>query len=644
MSGIVGLVSLDGTPVDRRLLCRMTESLAYRGPDKQRIWLDGAVGFGHTLLRTTVESAHEEQPASLDRQVWITADARVDGRADLIRELESRGRTDLRAASDAHLILHAYHVWDEKCVEHLLGDFAFAIWDGPARRLFCARDRFAVKPFYYAQIQGGIVFSNTLDCVRLHPGVGDGLNERAIGDFLLFGCNYEPTTTTFADVQRLAPAHRLTCEHGTLHPSRYWTLPADGRIRYRRSQDYVEHFTEILRAAVADRLRLRRVGVWLSGGLDSTSIASTARQLLSEGDGPFELRGHTTVYDRLIPDEERYYAGVAAAALGVEISYLVADDHRPLDGWDRPELWTPEPMDDPFLLIRRQHLAQSASHSRVLLSGDGGDETLCGSHVVDLLGSMRLLDLAADIVRSLVFHRRRPGGGFRSRLKKWLGHGPRRPSFPSWLNRAFADRTDLRGRWEQVNTFELPGKHPLRPKAYRKLAMAPWSWYFESMDPGLTRIPVENRFPFLDVRLVSYLLAIPPLPWFIDKQLLRVAMRGALPDPIRLRPKVALASDPLRAQLRAAGVEWMDRFDPTPELARFVVRTAIPQLAGGCDSDDPWLHVRPLCLNYWLRRIAAATRLDDEESHDHQVTEFQRRWTGQETVRAPATGGLRRHP
>ena len=439
MSGIAGMVSLGGTPVDERLLRRMTDSLTYRGPDRQEIWFDGPVGFGHTLLRTTIESEHEQQPASLDGQVWITADARVDGRADLVDRLASLGRRELRTASDAQLILHAYHAWGPHCVEHLLGDFAFAIWDGPARRLFCARDHFGVKPFYYAEIRGGIVFSNTLECVRLHPEVGDTLNELCIADFLLFGFNQEPTTTTFADVRRLAAAHRLTCDEGRLHVARYWTLPTDGQIRYRRSHDYVDRFKELFRIAVDDRLRTSDVGVWMSGGLDSTSIAATARQILGERGSPFELRAHTIVYDTLIPDEERHYGRIAAEALGVEIDFFVADRYAPFDGWDQTDRWTPEPTGDPFLLMRTQQLGKAASHSRVLLSGEGGDEVLWCSYMIDLLGRMRPLELVADIARSLVLHRRRPGGGVRSRLKKWLGQSSRLPPFPPWLNRALAD-------------------------------------------------------------------------------------------------------------------------------------------------------------------------------------------------------------
>lgn len=632
MSGIVGIVSLDGGPVDERLLRHMTDTLTYRGPDRQGVWVDGAAGFGHTLLRTTFESEGERQPASLDGRVWITADVRVDGRDNLIRELESAGRRNLRAASDPELILHAYHAWGERCVEHLLGDFAFAIWDGWTSRLFCARDHFGLKPFYYARIPGGLVFSNTLDCVRLHPEVGDGLNELALGDFLLFGHNHDHATTTFADVQRLPPAHSLTYAEGTLRTTRYWTLPTNGAIRYRRSKEYVDHFREILRAAIADRLRLNQIGVWMSGGLDSTSITATAKQILSDRGTPFELRAHTIVYDRLIPDVERSHARAAAEALGVDVSFFVADDYEPFDGWDQTELRRPEPSGDPFTLQRTQQLKQAALYSPVLLNGEGADEAFWGSQFIDLLGRMPLPQLGADLARSLVCHRRRPGAGIRSTLRKWLGQGSRVPPFPGWLNDAFAHRADLRERWKHVNGTQWVGDHPVRPEAYGRLTMAPWPWYFESFDPGVTRVPVEGRYPFLDLRLLGYLLAIPPIPWCVDKELLRVAMRGALPESIRRRPKAALAGDPLRAKLRGTDVQWLDRFDPAPELAQCVDRAAVPILAGGCDGQDPWLHIRPLSLNYWLRDRRPITRFAQEVAHGTRIAEFQGRSTCEEAL------------
>ena len=122
-----------------------------------------------------------------------------------------------------------------------------------------------------------VIFSNTLDCVRLHPEISKELNESAIADFLLFGLNCDEATTTFRDIRRLPPAHLLSVSGDGIRLERYWHVPTDGRIRYHRPDEYVEHFQSVMHAAVADRLRITRAGIWLSGGMDSSSIAATAR-------------------------------------------------------------------------------------------------------------------------------------------------------------------------------------------------------------------------------------------------------------------------------------------------------------------------------------------------------------------------------
>lgn len=185
MSGIVGILHLDQSPVERDRLQGLTDFLTFRGPDAQQIWIDGAVGFGHTLLKTAVESATERQPFSLDGAIWIVADVRLDARADLIAKLEDQSHPNLTAAADVELLLRAYLVWGENCVDQLVGDFAFGIWDGPRKRLFCARDHLGIKPFYYTQKCSLVIFSNTLECIRQHPAVSDELNDLAILDFLL---------------------------------------------------------------------------------------------------------------------------------------------------------------------------------------------------------------------------------------------------------------------------------------------------------------------------------------------------------------------------------------------------------------------------------------------------------------------------
>ncbi len=147
MSGIVGILHLDGAPVDRQIMQRLTDFQSFRGPDAKQIWIDGNVGLGHTLLRTTDESERETQPFTLGDGVWIVADARVDARQELIAELQSKGQQIPSGANsgitDVELILRSYQVWGEDCLEHLLGDFAFGIWDGPRKKLFCAAIKWA---------------------------------------------------------------------------------------------------------------------------------------------------------------------------------------------------------------------------------------------------------------------------------------------------------------------------------------------------------------------------------------------------------------------------------------------------------------------------------------------------------------------
>ena len=146
-------------------------------------------------------------------------------------------------------------------MEHLAGDFAFAIWDAKTKRLFSARDHFGVKPFYYAEVGEQFIFSNVLDCVRVAPGVPSDLNEAAVGDFLLFGLNCDLATTTFSAIRRLPPAHTLLADAEGVKTACYWAPPTAGRIRYKSTKQYAEHFEEIFREAVRDRLRADRVAL-----------------------------------------------------------------------------------------------------------------------------------------------------------------------------------------------------------------------------------------------------------------------------------------------------------------------------------------------------------------------------------------------
>ncbi|MDJ1180894.1 asparagine synthase-related protein [Roseofilum sp. BLCC_M91] len=617
MSGIVGIVNADRAPVDRELLARMTGYMTFRGPDVQRIWAEGSVGFGHTLLRTTDESANETQPLTVDRRVWIVADARVDGRRELIQSLQDRGEAVDFNTPDPNLILHAYLVWGIDCLDRLIGDFAFAIWDEPEQRLFCARDHFGVKPFFYANLGKELVLSNTLNCVRLHPSVSDKLNDLAIADFLLFGYNQEVDTSAFADIQRLPAAHRLIWTPESFKVERYWTLPTDGYIRYKRDEEYVEHFLELMRLAVGDRLRTNKVAVYMSGGLDSTSVTAIAKELLTKSYPTYDLRAYTTVFDRLLPDEERYYSGLVAEHLDIPIHYQVADDFEVYKGIEEIEGCTPEPTLIPLAHPPQEQKKLIASHSQIVLSGQGGDPAFYSQgayfYVKHLLTTRQLPCLLKTLTKYAIDQGKFPQPGIRSRVKQWLKLPSNQPNYPSWIQPDFTVNLNLEDRWKQ-KYMEGQLEHPSRPEAYSSLRNSCWPDLFEQYDSGISGCLVEQRYPYFDIRLIHYLLAIPPIPWFLHKNILRTAMKEILPEAVRRRPKSPLCGDPLSLRVQQPVMKWIDNFQVNPQLYNYVNPKAIPQLCGmKTSSSEVWINLHPLSLNYWLDHSQSPKLEPDKE-------------------------------
>jgi asparagine synthase (glutamine-hydrolysing) len=604
MSAIVGIFDRKGAPVERSLLRDLTQFLSYCGPDWRDVWSEGPIGFGHAMLRTTRESIAERQPLSLDGQLWITADARLDGREELRAALEKAERRIAKDATDPELILHAYAVWDSDCVRHLRGDFAFAIWDRRQEHLFCARDHFGIKPFYYADLDGQFIFSSVLDCVRLHPDVSDELNDTAIGDFLLFGMNGEMATTPFRDVQRLAPAHTLLISRDEFLLRRYWTPPVDGRIRYRHAHEYEEHFQVLLEKAVNDRLRTDAVGILLSGGLDSGAIASAARTLSRQSTPPIDLRAYTIVYESLIPDPDGPYAKETAEFLKIPSRHLALDNLQPFDGWDRADWTWPEPVEDPFFAGLFDQFQLISQDCRVALSGEACDNLMqfeMWPHAKDLAGRGRWARLLSE-TREYVSRRPSPWSSVRRRIRNFFDPDVKKQAFPAWIAPDFVRRLRLDQRWKEGLNTSLSKRHPILPLGHASLCAPGWTYMFELENPGVTRLPVEVRYPFLDLRIVEYLLGIPPFPCFFEKALLREAMSGRLPESVRRRPKTPLAMDPLKAWLKRMGSCRPTDMQWSEETNRYIDLRALTAEGKKAKGELP-LTSRPYSLNFWLQSV-----------------------------------------
>jgi asparagine synthase (glutamine-hydrolysing) len=629
MSGIIGILNLNGAPVTPGLLQRMMEPMDARWPDVRGTWSEGGVALGHAMLRATDESANERQPISFDGLVWITADARVDGRAELIRLIESDDGADLRSAPDVELILRAYRLWGEDCVSRLIGDFSFAIWDGRTQSLFCARDHFGVKPFYYVRTADSLIFASDIDALREHPDVSDRLNETAVGDFLVFSGNQDETSTVYDDIRRLPPAHRLIATRDRVRIERYWTLPADGHIRYADDREYVAHYRELFDQAVTDRLRTDRVSVMMSGGTDSAAIAAVAAQSLRQERSTAEVRAFTIVYNSLLPgDEEGYYAGLAAKSADVKIDYLAGDDYRLFERWNSPELYCQQPIDHSTLAVWFDCYFLCANHSRVVLTGYGGDPAMGGwnAYYMNLLKRGRVIKFMLETSRHILRYRTMRGMSLRSELRREMGVKDQWVVFPSWLDEEFTARTGLKERFELYYEPKAKLGHKTHPDAYEALATPLWSDLFESDFP--VSAPIEARHPFFDLRLINFLLAIPPVPWCRMKMIHREAMRGVLPELVRTRPKAPLAGDralarlnhpttpdTLETSLPVVGDRYVDRKAfrrALDEYKRGVLMSYAPITA-------------PLSLEYWMELQSSKESVQSTDFSRHVSTSERRR-------------------
>ncbi|PON12444.1 hypothetical protein C2W62_39570 [Candidatus Entotheonella serta] len=279
MSGIFGIVHKHEAPVTAQSLDTVQAAMAAWGPDGHGRWHSDRVALGHLMLHTTPESLDERQPYRhpADIELVIVADARIDNRDDLFAAL-GIPCVERQGMPDSALILHAYAAWGERCSEHLLSAFAFAVWDGRQRQLFCARDHVGLKPFYYYDAPQCLVFASDLKGVLACPHVPQRLHEALLAAFLQQDTDFAEKTLSFFDgVCKLPPAHQLRLNRSRCQLESYWFIDDVPDVRLSSDAAYVEQFRALLRQAVDCRLRAAfPVGSHLSGGLDSSLVTILA--------------------------------------------------------------------------------------------------------------------------------------------------------------------------------------------------------------------------------------------------------------------------------------------------------------------------------------------------------------------------------
>jgi asparagine synthase (glutamine-hydrolysing) len=408
----------------------------------------------------------------------------------------------------------------------------------------------------------------------------------------------------------------------------YWSAPTDGHIRYKDPRDYAQHFAEVIRPAVADRMRSDRIGVLMSGGLDSATVAATACDV-SHAAPPAagsDLHAFTMVYESLFADDEGRYARELAQHLKIPIQCVPLDALQPFEGWpaaspdasnrsDAPvaSLRWPEPVDDPFMAGLFVQFNAIASTCRVALTGDGGDNLMhfeMWPYTKSLIRSNQWATLARQMP-SYLNRRHSPLPGAVRRVRKAFGAEPAAVQFPKWVSPTLVEQLKLKERALQWRELPPDRPHPVLPRGHASLSLPQWPNLFEMQSPGVTKAPVELRHPFLDLRVVNFLLALPPFPLYMEKKLLRDVLAARVPESVRNRKKTPLAGDALTQHLRQPDTPWLNNVAWVKEIEAYVDTAELERVI----REDKKIYnseskfnrintsVRPICLNFWLQSM-----------------------------------------
>lgn len=632
MSGIMGIYNLDGRPVERNALQRMLDVLEHRGTDHVGLWADGAVGLAHRMRWVTPESLLEDLPSSNPRgDLKITADARIDNRDELISALQLLS-WEREKITDSQIILAAYEKWGDRCPSYLMGDFAFAIWDQTQRQLFCARDPMGVKPFYYYCTGQTFVFASEIKALWCVAEVPRRLNEMQVAYYLSY-CFEDKQSTFYQDIYRLPPAYSLRfnpVRKLTLH--QYWELNPRSEIRFKSDRDYTEAFLELFTESVRCRLRSAYpVGSALSGGLDSSSIACTAQQLLAQSGRP-PLHTFSAIFPDLPESDlqwidERPYMNSVKELGGFQSHDIHADQLSPLIDL----MWQGDEAILATNLYIHWDMYRAAQNQgvRVFLDGVDGDVTVGHgwAYLTELTYQGRWRTLARELKAAARLNRRSRKQllwqySISPLLIEPLRYLAQRLFNPSQLieaevetrliNPSLAQRVGLRPTLSQL-LLPRAGYHlTVRSGQWLGLTSGLYAHIMEMADKATNQCSLEARYPFFDRRLIEFCLALPASQKFRQghtRAILKTAMTGILPERVRSRIHKGDLLPNFRRQLLARERGQLERLMQQPGAVEQFVNWS--ELSGAYQryAADPINHAHDgiaalsvLILSLWLEQ------------------------------------------
>lgn len=527
MCGIAGQFCYGSTLPDRALLETMSESLAHRGPDGQGVYINGRTALAHRRLAIIDLSDDARQPiANEDGSLWLVYNGEIYNFVELRAELIAKGHT-FRSKTDSEVILHAYEEWGTECLSHLNGMWAFALWDEKKQQLFCARDRFGIKPFYYTEAGGSFLFASEIKALLTHTEAGKKPDDETLLTYLAWGVHDHSDKTMFDGIFQLRPAHAMVVTPaGTPAPYRYWDVTVNPSVSSDiPDEEAAQKFLSLLRDAV--RIHLRSdvaVGTCLSGGIDSSTLTVLINELVRL-EAPQSVGARQKTFSVYFDDprfDERRYIDEVVAATGVD-GYRVQPEAEKV--WDDLKKLL-SVQDEPFgsLSIYAQYCVMrlAAERVKVVLDGQGADELLAGylpyawSYIWGLVGSFHWYTAFREKIGAIRHHH----GFIKTALRQLRVRGGR--------------RNLLKGAIKNVDRYAGSLDHVL----YRDLTTTNLTALLHYEDRNAMAFSIESRVPFLDVRLVEYIASLPldqKIRNGMTKHVLRRAIKGLVPEPVRCR-------------------------------------------------------------------------------------------------------------
>jgi len=542
MCGIAGIFNLDQKPVDKKTIERMIKIMKYRGPDDEGYFIDNNIGLGHCRLSIIDLSTAGHQPMSdEDQNLWIIHNGEIYNFIELRNELEELGYR-FKSNTDTEVILYSYKQWQEECLKKFNGMWAFAIWDAQRKELFCARDRFGIKPFYYFFDGKTFAFASEIKSL-LEFGVLRKPNNNLIYDFIKFGILDHNNSTFFENINKLPASNWLKINlNGKFKIQKYWDFEVIDEIgnSNKNIQKQTEHFLNLFYDSV--RLRLRSdvpVGSCLSGGLDSSSIVCVINDLLRQ-EKILNIGEHQKTFSSCFDIkrfDERNYIEEVILKIKAEKNYVFPTAEGFLKELDNL-LWHQE---EPFAgtSVYAQWLVLKEAKKRgitVILDGQGGDEIMCGYRKFYFFYLKKLWDNKQFFLFTKEFLK------FFSSLSilktidiknglKYFKFTNKLLNIDNLLNPNF-----LIKNFKNDLSFGYDKNLGKRIKEDITKWSLPVLLRYE--DKNSMAHSIEARLPLLDYRLVELLGKFPlsqKMKNGLTKFVLRESMKGILPNKIRLR-------------------------------------------------------------------------------------------------------------